>query len=654
MSDSDTEEDDGAPTIVASRTFALPPPAGGRDRTVAEPSLRKVAIPSQPPLSADTITEHFEERYTKGETLGVGGMGEVRLSVDRRIGRSVAMKLIKAENVRVPKLRARFLFEAKVQGQLEHPAIVPVYDIGTRADGVEYFTMKRVHGRTLHEILRALAGGDKRTQVAYSRRRLLLAFQSACLAIEYAHQRGVIHRDLKPANLMLGSLGELSLLDWGLAKVSRADRSITPTPEAEAALDAARASEATAVGEILGTPGYMAPEQAAGGMDVDVRSDVFALGAMLFEILTLKHLIPGKTGAEIGRATLIGAYDARISERFPDLDVAPELEEACVKATAHDKNQRLGSAMELHNAIERFLEGDRDVQRRRNLAGVHVRSAIAALAELSDAKTPEAARDGRGRASREVMRALAIDPENPTALRTFMRLMTEGSGPATPEAEAAAREIESSSRLKVARRGTWAYLAAGATILAAAFLGVRNLAAIGASVGFFLGAAAFAAIAAARPGLTDRRWMVISIIGLSSAAITMSAWLFGPFMYLPSLCAANVLVFCAGVDRRSRTVALVLGALAIIVPFAAEELGIVATSTRALGDHLEILSRAIEFPAVPTKLVLLAQALGTVILPAFLVGAERDARAKAERRLAIQAHQLAEFVPSEVKPTNIR
>src|SRR5262249_13091427 len=155
-----------------------------------------------------------------------GGMGEVRLCTDRRIGRAVAMKLIRPENARRAKLRARFLFEAKVQGQLEHPAILPVYDLGVRPDGLEYFTMKRLSGRTLNNILKALRAGDKGTQATYSRRRLLQAFQSACQAIEFVHQRGVVHRDLKPANIMLGSLGELSILDWGLAKISFVDQSL--------------------------------------------------------------------------------------------------------------------------------------------------------------------------------------------------------------------------------------------------------------------------------------------------------------------------------------------------------------------------------------------------------------------------------------------
>src|SRR5262249_35001628 len=159
-----------------------------------------------------------------------------------------------------------FLFEAKLQGRLEHPAIVPVYDIGKTPDGRDYFTMKRVHGETLYRILQSLRAGDEQTKRDFPRRRLLAAFQSACQAMAFAHQRGVVHRDLKPSNFILGSAaGEVAILDWGLAKV----RSSADTAE-----DGRR--DATAVGEVMGTPGYMAPEQALGTPDLDGRADIFS------------------------------------------------------------------------------------------------------------------------------------------------------------------------------------------------------------------------------------------------------------------------------------------------------------------------------------------------------------------------------------------
>ena len=303
----------------------------------------------------------------------------MRLCTDNRIGRTVAVKVIRPESAKRPRLRARFLFEAKMQEQLEHPSIVPVYDLGVRPDGSEYFTMRRVRGRTLHEILKALKLGDRGAAVTFTRRRLLAAIQSVCLAVEFAHQRGVVHRDLKPANVMLGEFGEVIVLDWGLAKLYQAE---APAPAAErTSNDELKSMDTTAVGEILGSPGYMSPEQAVDSQSVGPVSDVFALGAILFEILTLRHLMPGETNAEVTRATITGQYEPRISKRFPDADVAPELEAICVQATAHEPAKRFLRPRDLADELERYLAGDLDVERRRSMAGRRTRLAISALAE---------------------------------------------------------------------------------------------------------------------------------------------------------------------------------------------------------------------------------------------------------------------------------
>ncbi|HEY4121104.1 MAG TPA: serine/threonine-protein kinase [Byssovorax sp.] len=635
-----------APTIVT--TPAGRPgrrPADASDPPSTSPRLQRAA-PTAPRLPPAALSDDFVQRYSAGELLGEGGMGEVRLSMDRRIGRAVAMKVMRPESSREAKLRARFLFEAKVQGQLEHPSIVPVYDLGVRPDGAPFFTMKRVHGRTLHDVLKALAAGDPATQQHFTRHKLLTAFQSACLAVEFAHQRGVVHRDLKPANLMLGSLGELSILDWGLAKVTRGDRAITPSPEAEAALEAARDSEETAVGEILGTPGYMSPEQAAGGAHVDARSDVFALGAMLYEILTLRHLVPGKVGKDVSRATLLGAYDAHISARFPDRGVPLELEEACVGATMHDPSKRTRTAMELWEAVERHLEGDRDVERRRGLADDHAQKALDAIAEFAAAKEDvELAKEIRARAVREVSQALAFDPQHPAAIRAAVWLVTDAAPPPTPESEAAARQIELRSRLKVARRGTLAYGVCAAYLAVVAMSGVKSWLALGSAAAFFLAAAALAFATSRKAELASSFWAPVLIMALSSCGVAIAAGLFGPFVYVPSLCAANVIVFSMASESRTRVVGIVCGALAVIAPLVLEELGVGPPSLSISSDHIEIAARAVNFTPLGTKIVLMLEILGTVIVPAWLVGAERDARTRAERRLAVRAEQLAEFLP---------
>src|SRR6185437_2580174 len=291
-----------------------------------------------PPSGADpSLAEHgFAARYATVDALGAGGMGEVVLCRDRRVGREIAMKRIRREWSSDAGVRARFVLEARVQGSLEHPAVVPVYDLGLTAEGEAYFTMKRVRGTNLEQVLASLAAGDPTVERAYFRRKLLTALAQVCLAVELAHGRGLVHRDLKPGNVMFGDFGEVYVLDWGLAKVPGA---LAALPSTGAPLSQGKL---TSAGSMLGTPGYMAPEQAR-GEELDARADVYALGAILFEILTLRPLHEGSTGAALIASALAGA-DAHASSRAPDRDVPPELEAAWERATALDPRDRLSSA----------------------------------------------------------------------------------------------------------------------------------------------------------------------------------------------------------------------------------------------------------------------------------------------------------------------
>ena len=300
-------------------------------------------------------------RYEVRATLGEGGMGEVLLCRDRRIGRDVAMKIALRSRADQPDLKARFLREARVQGQLEHPAIVPVYDMATDANGRPFFTMKRVRGLTLETVLGHLGAGESVLASEYTLHKLLAAFGRVCLAIDFAHSRGVVHRDLKPANVMLGDFGEVYVLDWGVAKVDGTD-DLDDHGESDAAtLDESGerpcAPNETEHGVVLGTPAYMAPEQQH-GHPVDARTDIYALGAILFEILTHRGLWESRTrrGTDLTKAL----EWAR--------DVPPELTATWRKATSRRPADRHASARELHDEIERYLIGDRDLFARRAFA----------------------------------------------------------------------------------------------------------------------------------------------------------------------------------------------------------------------------------------------------------------------------------------------
>ena len=241
---------------------------------------------------------------------------------DPDLGRDLAVKVLLDTHRDNPDLVLRFVEEAQIAGQLQHPGVVPVYELGQFADFRPYFSMKLVRGRTLAEVLRDRIdpGHELSTHVA--------TWLQICQTMAYAHARGVIHRDLKPSNVMLGNFGEVQVMDWGLAKVlprgGIVDDASTVKPAAcESAVSTARSgrgsdSDLSLGGVVLGTPSYMAPEQARGETDrLDERCDVFALGSILCEILTGKPAFSGRTSGEIH----LKATEADLSDALARLDV---------------------------------------------------------------------------------------------------------------------------------------------------------------------------------------------------------------------------------------------------------------------------------------------------------------------------------------------
>jgi tetratricopeptide (TPR) repeat protein/tRNA A-37 threonylcarbamoyl transferase component Bud32 len=291
------------------------------------------------------------ERYTLTRVHAQGGLGQVWLALDGDLNRQVALKELRPERSTDPTLAARFLEEAQVTGQLEHPGIVPVYELARRSsDGRPFYTMRFIRGRTLAEAARDYHRKREAGQAApLDLAALLNAFVGVCNAVAYAHSRGVIHRDLKPQNVVLGDFGEVILLDWGLAKL--VGRPEEAAAFSSVALDAAEGHAATMPGQVLGTPSYMPPEQAEGAA-VNYLSDVYGLGAILYEILTGRPPFEGSETRELLRRVVVEA-PARPRDVVPGTPRA--LEAVCLKALAKKPAERYGSAADLADEVRRFL-----------------------------------------------------------------------------------------------------------------------------------------------------------------------------------------------------------------------------------------------------------------------------------------------------------
>jgi WD40 repeat protein/serine/threonine protein kinase len=322
------------------------------------------------PSSPEIPDRDADSRYRLDGEIARGGMGAILKGRDTDLGRDLAIKVLLDSHKDKPEVIQRFVEEAQIGGQLQHPGIAPVYELGQFNDQRPFFSMKLVKGQTLAKLL------ADRKEPAEDRSRFIAIFEQVCQTMAYAHSRGVIHRDLKPANIMVGAFGEVQVMDWGLAKVLPAGgvadekksrmksegQSIIQTLRSGVGSDApavgsvGSAGSHTQVGSVMGTPAYMPPEQALGEIDVmDERADVFGLGAILCEILTGKPPYVGDDGTQIFRLASRG----KLTDCFERLDAcgADEdliaLTKLCLELEPDD---RPGNAGVLAERVTEYLE----------------------------------------------------------------------------------------------------------------------------------------------------------------------------------------------------------------------------------------------------------------------------------------------------------
>jgi eukaryotic-like serine/threonine-protein kinase len=309
------------------------------------------------------------ERFRLIRPHAKGGIGQVWLARDSELQRDVAIKEIQPRFAELAQQRARFLLEAEVTGNLEHPGIVPVYSLGKNADGRPYYAMRFIRGESLGVAIKRFhqnfaettANATKRSRPSskwgIEFRQLVRRFLDVCNAIDYAHSRGVLHRDLKPANIMLGPYGETLVVDWGLAKViGREDFEFVP-PEGDgppvAPDECSTIPSGTEQGTTIGTPAYMSPEQAAGQIQqIGPASDVYSLGASLYELLTGQLAFANEKLSETIKKVVSGDFPP---PRAVDRSIPPALESICLKAMARDAPARYRSVRELAQDLEHWL-----------------------------------------------------------------------------------------------------------------------------------------------------------------------------------------------------------------------------------------------------------------------------------------------------------
>lgn len=328
---------------------------------------REMIVPSSSPVESilHEIRKTPQERLEIENRAAAGGMGSIDIAIDRALDRRVALKTLHS-HLRTSESTVRmFLREARLTALLDHPNIVPVYDIGERSDDHLYFAMKLVEGRTLTEVINALPRGSLDTATLFM---LLDVVIKVCDALALAHSRGVLHCDIKPANVMVGEYGEVYVMDWGIARLMAAELSPSSTPMNDPRGPSAGRGSATDH-SVIGTPCYMSPEQARGDRaKLDPRSDVFLIGSLLYEILTRRPPYDTKDRSKIIDLAAAGVFPPPRTI-VKDRSVPPDLERIVLRAMAKEPVDRYPSVTALREDLGRFMRGGGDFPRKTFAAG---------------------------------------------------------------------------------------------------------------------------------------------------------------------------------------------------------------------------------------------------------------------------------------------
>jgi serine/threonine-protein kinase len=616
--------DAGAPTADGSIAVS------GVDATAlaTAPASRPVAGEDTilPTWGASSYAALPDPGYQLGEVIGRGGMGEVVVAQDQRILREVAVKRIRAKDPS-PDTVLRFLREARIQARLDHPAIVPVYELGTDAQGLPYFTMKRLQGETLARKL--TRNGPVQP--------LLRAFVDVCLAMQVAHNAGVVHRDLKPSNIMLGDYGEVYVLDWGVARVMT-DTKRTTNPSMSA-----QTEDGTTAGAILGTPGYMAPEQVR-GWEADTKADIYALGAILFEILAGESLHP--RGEAALSSTLTQPQEAPARRAAERKQIAPELDGVCFDALAEEPGHR-PTARELADRVQAYLDGDRDVERRRAMAAEQLDAARKVLKD--DPK------DGRAAAVRRAGRALALDPESGDAASLVTALLLEPPDkdhmpPDLLRYLAAEDRAFNSSR---ARQGMWTFIALFSVWLVLPFLHVKH----------WLPLIAFYVLMAGGALMSWRNMRRgqshVPLLLLVTAAIgVVFARMSGPFILTPIIICASLMQLSAVRYIAERSWILVIWCIVVVMtPFVLEWTGVLSSTYAVSGGTVSSISDVFDMRRAVDETVLIVANLAFVTAAGVIAMFISRRRLELQRQQAIHAWHLRQLLPNarnwQTRPTPV-